>query len=225
MRSCREPPPPLLLLLLLLPHTLTLDVRARTAPLGLASPLPPRRAPPPRAFEGEVAAEIRVSAPQALAFAAYDDVERMPEWAPLLERVRFLDRAARRSEWSVRLPAALFSLAVRCGFGSLVCWQAVHAVEAPRVLAWRSLSGFENEGEVRFEPEGGDGAATRVSLKMVYRLPDFTAPVVQNALVRRFMHFTVRRAMERFRDVVEREAAAAVDERAAAEAEAEATHV
>ena len=125
----------------------------------------------------------------------------------MLDRVDLVDPEARRSEWVLRVPRPVFRLARRAGMGAFVRWEAVHSVDAPRLLQWKSLSGFPNEGEMLFEAVGDDGAATRVTLQMTYTLPDFAAPFVENVIARRFMRYTVRRTMERFRDAMEEEAA------------------
>ena len=73
------------------------------------------------------------------------------------------------------------------------------------------MSGFENEGVMTFEPVEGDDEATHVTLQMTYTLPKLAAPLVENVLARRFMRYTVRRTMERFRDKMEEEAGLIVE--------------
>eukprot|EP00966_Prymnesium_polylepis_P278436 6433360-Prymnesium_polylepis.1 len=81
----------------------------------------------------------------------------MSEWLYLLDHVTFLDREERRSEWVLRIPRVVAALARRAGLGSFISWEAVHEVEAPTRLRWKSLSGFPNAGEMGFEPtEGGE---------------------------------------------------------------------
>ena len=105
---------------------------------------------------------------------------------------------------SLKVPRPVSALARRAGFGTFVRWEAVHQVEAPRKLQWKSLSGFENAGDMTFEAVDGDEEATHVTLQMTYTLPKLAAPLVENALARRFMRYTVRRTMERFRDKMEK---------------------
>ena len=127
----------------------------------------------------------------------------------MLENVRFVDRGGRRSEWTLKVPRPVSALARRAGFGTLVKWEAVHNVSAPSKLRWQSLSGFENAGDMTFEVVEGQPEATQVTLQMTYTLPKLAAPLVENALARRFMRYTVRRTMERFRDKMEEEHGAA----------------
>ena len=154
----------------------------------------------------ETNGSVAIKAPQQQVFEAYDNIERMPEWLLMLESVQFVDRAARRSRWSLNVPRRVRALASSVGFGSLVEWEAVHKVEAPARLSWQSLSGFENAGYMTFEPAEDDSEMTNVTLQMTYTLPSLAEPLVENPLTRRFMRFTVRRTMERFRDKMEEEA-------------------
>jgi uncharacterized membrane protein len=64
--------------------------------------------------------------------------------------------------------------------GVRVEWDAeVTAKEENRRIAWRSISGFENRGEVLFEPIGGE--QTRVTVHVEYFPID---PAEQGALTR-----------------------------------------
>ena len=162
----------------------------------------------PVCIEAETSGSVVIKAPRALAFAAYDNIERMPEWMPMLESVVFVDKEDRRSEWTLNLPRPVFRLASAVGFWQLVRWEAIHRVESPRILRWNSLSGFPNRGEMFFETVDGEVATTQVTLRMTYELPDAAAPLIKNMLAQRFMRYTVRRAMERYKEVMEEEAAA-----------------
>ena len=171
----------------------------------------PRCASPVCAVVAETSGSIVVRASQQQVFAAYDNIERMPEWLLMLESVKFLDKDERRSQWSLNVPRAVSQLARKAGFGTLVQWEAVHEVDTPRRLQWNSVSGFENEGVMTFEPVEGNDEATHVTLQMTYTLPKLAAPLVENVLARRFMRYTVRRTMERFRDKMEEEAGLIVE--------------
>jgi uncharacterized membrane protein len=165
------------------------------------------RCRPPICFEAKASGSVVIEAPRTLAFAAYDDIERMPEWMPMLESVVFVDREDRRSEWTLNLPRPVFRIARAVGYEKLVRWEAVHRVESPHTLQWNSLSGFPNRGEMSFEPVDGDETRTKVTCRMTYELPDAAAPLLRNLFLQRFMRYTIRRAMERYRDVMEEEAA------------------
>ena len=97
------------------------------------------------------------------------------------------------------------------GYGSLVRWDAVHFVEPPNRLWWYSTSGISNGGEAIFEAvEAAERTpTTRVTLKMTYTLPNIAAPFLENKFAQRFVRRNVMRTMERYRDALEAETAAA----------------
>ena len=150
---------------------------------------------------------MTVKAPQEMLFSAYADIERIPEWLPILRTVAVVDAVNRKSSWALRVPRPLFRLARACGFGTLVCWDAEHYIDPPARLWWRSISGVENQGEVCFDAVDGneDDAATVVKMTMTYTLPDIAAPFVENALAQRFVGRIVTRTMERFKVSLEDE--------------------
>lgn len=190
-----------------------------------------RRCRPPLLWSGETSAELVIRAPPQLLFEVYADIERMPEWSPLLERVTLVDPAARRSEWALRVPRPLTRLVNAAGLQNLVQWEAMHELDPPRALRWRSLSGVQNSGEATFTPVAGQPRATTVRLRMSYTLPDLAGPLAETRLARPARHPAVRShsqppsrpwqaqsfvrrtmhgAMTRFRDAMEAQAAAAV---------------
>jgi len=70
--------------------------------------------------------------------------------------VALVDEKALRSEWALRVPRPLSRIVSAVGMRNHVRWEAVHEVEPPRVLRWRSLSGVQNAGVATFEasPDG-----------------------------------------------------------------------
>lgn len=159
-----------------------------------------------RCWTGETSASIVVRAPPELLFAAYADIERMPQWSPMLESVTLVDPLALRSEWALRVPKPLTRWLRAAGMSRLVQWEAVHEVEAPRVLRWRSLSGVENSGIATFEPTDGQAGCTTVTLCMSYSLPNLAAPLVENSLAQKFVRRTMLSTMERFKSALEKDA-------------------
>ena len=177
----------------------------------VARPPVVQRCGPPVCWTGECASTVTIKAPRPLLFEAYDNIERMPEWLPLLRSVVLVDKPNRRSEWSLRVPRAISRIASAGGFGTLVCWEAKHQVEVPRRLWWNSLSGLENQGEIFFEESATEENVTTVTLRMTYSLPDAAAPLADNVIARRFANRMVNSAVERYRDVLEEEAAALLE--------------
>jgi len=160
-----------------------------------------------RSFTSEVSGVITIDAPPSLVFAAYDNIERMPEWSPLLDTVKFVDKEARRSEWTLLMPRIMFRFARAAGFGAFIRWTAEHDVEVPRRLSWKSLSGFPNAGEMLFEAVDDQETKTKVTMRMKYSAPVMAKPLVENWFTRRFMQNAVNATMQRFRDIMEKEAA------------------
>jgi uncharacterized membrane protein len=175
-----------------------------------ARSLSSRRCAPPLLFEGKIEAELEIRAPASLLFDTYSNIELLPQWSPMLERVELVDRAALRSEWSLRIPRPLRRVVRAIGMGSLVSWEAVHEVQPPRLLRWRSLSGVQNAGEATFDPVPGQPGCTRMTLRMTYTLPDaagvIAGPLVESSIVQRFVKRTLLGTMEKFKDTLEAEA-------------------
>jgi len=127
-------------------------------------------------------------------YDAYCDLTRMTEWAPILQSVTY-DPATRVSIWTLGIPRSLALVARAAGFAEpAVRWRAVSAEERDRhLLRWRSLSGIENEGSVRFEEvvteQGGPAVAMHICLS--YRPPFGTRALAESWLVQSF----VRRQM------------------------------
>ena len=150
-----------------------------------------------------------IKAPKEALFAAYADIERMPQWSPLLESVTLVDRAALRSEWALRVPRPLARIIRAAGMGTLVRWEAVHETQGCDLLRWQSLSGIQNSGEATFVDRGG--GVTTVSLRMTYTLPDLVGPVLSAPFARRFVRRTMVGTMQRFKETLEAEEEAVAD--------------
>lgn len=157
-------------------------------------------------WTGETSASIVIRAPPELLCEAYADIERMPQWSPLLESVTLVDPLARRSEWALRVPRPLRRLVRAAGMGNLVCWEAVHEVDAPHVLRWQSLSGIQNSGVATFQKTSGRSGCSTVTLCMSYTLPDVAGALIDNSLAQSFVQKTMLSTMERFKTTLEREA-------------------
>ena len=160
-----------------------------------------------KCWTGETSASINIRAPPELLFEAYADIERMPQWSPLLESVTLVDPLTRRSEWALRVPRPLARLVRAAGMARLVQWEAVHEVDAPHILRWRSLSGIQNSGVATFERTEGQPDCSTVTLCMSYTLPDVAGAIIDNALAQRFVQKTMFSTMERFKATLEQEAA------------------
>lgn len=167
--------------------------------------VPTARAGPVVCWVGETSGSLDIYAPKEELFAAYADIERMPQWSNMLKSVTLVDPVERRSEWKLRVPRLISRLLSAAGIGRLVQWEAVHETEGCDVLRWRSLSGVENEGEATFVDSGG--GVTTVSLQITYTLPDLAGPILSAPFARHFVRRTMLSTMYRFKETLEAEAA------------------
>ena len=97
---------------------------------------------------------FEVDRPVQEVFQRWVQYEDLAEFAPQIKEVR--RTGEKTSHWVAE------SMGIRAE------WEAeVTAREENRRIAWRSVSGFDNEGEVLFEPIGAD--RTRVTVNFEYR--------------------------------------------------------
>jgi uncharacterized membrane protein len=100
---------------------------------------------------------ITINRPPSDAFSFWRNFANLPRFIPRLERVDVLDDL--RSHWSVKAPVGHWT------------WDAEITGEEPdRFIAWRSITGVPNSGEVTFLPAPGE-RGTEVRAKLSYRLP------------------------------------------------------
>jgi uncharacterized membrane protein len=103
----------------------------------------------------EVEKQIEVDVPVATAYNQWTQFETFPRFMEGVEEVRQLDD--RTVHWRARIG------------GKEEEWDAVITVQEPdRRIAWRSISGAANAGDVRFEAADGGGKA-KVTLHLVYQ--------------------------------------------------------
>ena len=145
-------------------------------------------------YAAEASAQIEIGCDAGRALARYADLERFPDYAPLLQSVQIVGEG--RSAWALQVPRLVASVARAVSMGSLVRWEAAYVVEADR-LTWRSVTGFRNAGEARFEPLGE--ARCRVTVRMTYSVPRTLRPLEGSAVVTRLISSTMHGAMERFK--------------------------
>jgi len=133
-------------------------------------------------------------------FDAYSELERIPEWNPILGRVKVISPT--RSEWSARLPPALARIVPNCQWTSQQCLDASECT-----ISWESVSGIDTSGEATFKADGPD--ACLFTLTISYSLPDWLRPVATSPLARRFVNTSVNTTVERFKAAIEAERTAA----------------
>ena len=90
------------------------------------------------------AQSVTIGKPAEACFDAYSQLERIPEWNPILGRVKVISPT--RSEWSARLPPALARIVPNCEWTSQQCLDASECT-----ISWESVSGINTSGEATFE--------------------------------------------------------------------------
>jgi uncharacterized membrane protein len=96
---------------------------------------------------------IEVNVPVRTAYNQWTQFEEFPQFMEGVEEVRQLD--GKRLHWRASIA------------GKTEEWDAEITEQTPdRQIAWRSTSGDENSGIVRFEPQGAD--RTRVNVTVGY---------------------------------------------------------
>lgn len=100
-------------------------------------------------------ATVTVHAPVEVCYQVWSDLERLPEIMRYLESVKRTGENTQRWEAEVA--------------GRTETWVAETTAMTPNeIIAWRSTSGLENCGAVRFAPEG---EGCRISVELRYNPP------------------------------------------------------
>ena len=153
-----------------------------------------------RLFTESCARNVTIGQPAEVCFDAYSELERIPEWNPILGRVKVISPT--RSEWSARLPPALARIVPNCEWTSQQCLD-----EAECTISWESVSGIDTSGEATFVAEGPDACV--FTLTISYTLPDWLQPIATSPLARKFVRNSVDTTVERFKAAIEAERTAA----------------
>ena len=126
----------------------------------------------------------------------------MPRWSPWLRSVTVDAHDPMVSEWC---------LAAR---GFQFRWRARNTcVQPPERIAWESLSGLRNRGQVTFRPlppaaedaevNRSDDTATEMELLVAFALPEWAARLLRNVdWIGAFVQGTLHADLERFREYV-----------------------
>ena len=128
---------------------------------------------------------IEVDAPLSMVYNQWTQFEDFPEFMEGVEKVQQLD--ARHLHWVANIG------------GRHLEWDAEIYEQIPDlIIAWRSLNGEYNEGQIRFERLGPD--KTRVHVQFVYE-PRDNIKKVSNAVA--MLGARVSKDLKRFKDFIE----------------------
>ena len=136
---------------------------------------------------------VIVDAPIHQVFHTWRNLENLPRFMSHVQEVRQLD--GKRSHWKGKVA------------GIDQEWDAeITQLEENKVIAWRSISGFKNSGEVRFEPLDGK---TKITVRFEYEPPaSILGDLAEVAYIGRKFDENLQDDLENFRRSVERKAAA-----------------
>jgi uncharacterized membrane protein len=139
-----------------------------------------------------VTSELELPFSAEVAYDAYSDLTRQPTWSSWLASVEYLDEKKQKSKWTVKIMGLSYS------------WTAVAVkYERPHTIQWKSTSGLQNFGTVKFHPkEDNKNTLMNVSIS-------FVAPRAALALLTRSNKLTnvvrdkmVASSLSEFRDIV-----------------------
>jgi uncharacterized membrane protein len=131
-----------------------------------------------------VSEEIRVETPVSEVYNQWTQFEEFPKFMGGIEQVRQLDDT--HLHWKANIA------------GQTAEWDAEITEQVPdQVIAWRATEGAQNQGRVRFQPEGD---ATRVSLELDVE-PQGAVQKVGDAMGA--LQTQVRQDLDRFKQLIE----------------------
>lgn len=135
---------------------------------------------------------IIVDAPVHQVFHQWRNIENLPRFMSHVQEVKRLD--GNRSHWKGTVA------------GIDQEWDAeITKLEENKVIAWKSVSGFQNWGEIRFEPVDG---RTKVTVTFGYEPPaSILGDLAEAAYVGRKFDENLQEDLENFKRSVERKAA------------------
>jgi uncharacterized membrane protein len=132
-----------------------------------------------------ISEEIEVAVPVRVAYDQWTQFESFPRFMDGVERVVQVDD--KTLEWTARVA------------GVVKHWRAEILEQQPdRVVAWRSVDGTQNDGQVRFRPVGADRTIVEVQLDVE---PEGLVEKAADALG--VVERRVRGDLVRFRDFIE----------------------
>jgi uncharacterized membrane protein len=129
--------------------------------------------------------EIEVAVPVRVAYDQWTQFESFPKFMSGVDRVVQIDD--KTLEWTATIG------------GNVKHWRAEIVEQRPdELVAWRSIDGAQNDGQVRFRPLGADRTMVELQLDVA---PENVVEKVGDALG--VVERRVRGDLERFRDFIE----------------------
>lgn len=155
--------------------------------------------PPPAISRRALAVSSEIDLPFSaeIAFDAFADLNRQPEWSPWLHSVDYIEIDNDLSEF----PATEWTLRV---LGVSYSWISIATKQdRPYRVEWESVSGLKNFGNVHFEPLSNNRGC-HMTMTMTFAPPRLVAVVFRNA--QGIKHFMERKligsSLATFRDII-----------------------
>ncbi len=130
-------------------------------------------------------------------FAALLDIESFPEWAVGLAAVRALDAEGR--ETARVEPGTNLEFVLEAAGLTHTVVSEVTAVEPPRLLEWRYVSGATGSGGWRVEPSGANTVQMTLATDYGVR-PAWLDRIAHRPFFRRLTEDLLRRSIRRFEE-------------------------
>jgi uncharacterized membrane protein len=140
----------------------------------------------------EITSQVELPFSAEVAYDAYSNLTRQPSWSSWLHSVEYLENSKEKSKWTLKFMGLRYS------------WTAVAlANERPHTIQWKSTTGLNNFGTVKFHQEH-DEKPTVMTMKMTFIVPRAAAALFRksNRLANYVEEKMIMSSMTTFRDVV-----------------------
>ena len=136
--------------------------------------------------------EMRVERPLELVYKLWADMENLPQWMEFVQDVKIISQPGEQeiSRW-------------RFGSGPLsVTWTSRTTRKIPlRLIAWESISGLKNRGQVEFFPED---SGCRLKLALAFETPGgVVGAFLEQVGVTRWIDENLVTDLKRFKALIE----------------------
>jgi len=140
----------------------------------------------------EVHSELKLPFSAEVAFDAYSNLPRQSSWSSWLHSVEYVGEGTENSKWTMKFMGVRYS------------WTAIALQnDRPHTIRWKSTSGLQNFGTVRFFNEEAN-ESTLMTMKMSFIAPRAVASLFRRS--KRLANFVQEKmimdSMVQFRDTV-----------------------
>ena len=134
--------------------------------------------------------QIEVEAPIDSVWAAWSDLEEMPQWMKWIDSVTILADDPELSRWKLASGRFEFTWLSR-----------IVKLQPKQIIKWESVDGLPNRGGIRFYDRCPN---TIVKLTVAYAIPGIIAKIMDNLFLRQIVESTLYADLERFRYYIQK---------------------